>query len=127
MAEIRVLLIDDEEDFVTTLAKRLQLRGFMVRFETDGEQALSLIEASDFNVVILDLMMPGLGGITVLQRIKEFNSRIPVILLTGHSDEKNCLQGMRLGAFDYLMKPLDIDVLIEKMREAVAGNKSINT
>jgi DNA-binding response OmpR family regulator len=99
----------------------------MVRFKTDGEQALSLIEASDFNVVILDLMMPGLGGITVLQRIKEFNSRIPVILLTGHSDEKNCLQGMRLGAFDYLMKPLDIDVLIEKMREAVAGNKSINT
>jgi DNA-binding response OmpR family regulator len=126
MAEISVLLVDDEEDFVTTLAERLQLRGFTVSFETDGEQALSLIEASDLNIVILDLMMPGLGGLEVLQRIKEINPQIPVILLTGHGDEKEGPQGMRLGAFDYLMKPLDIDELVEKIQEAVAGRKSIN-
>ena len=119
MEKIKVLLVDDEEEFVTTLAERLELRGFKAQIATNGETALHLIETDPPHVVVLDVMMPGMGGLEVLQRIKERNPQIPVILLTGHGDTKEGREGMRLGAFDYLMKPLSIDDLIKKMQEAV--------
>jgi len=119
MENTRVLLIDDEEDFVSTLTERLQLREIDATFATDGEQGLHLMASGSFHVVILDVMMPGLGGLEVLQRIKETKPQIPVILLTGHGDEKEAIIGMRLGALDYLMKPVDIEELIIKMQEAV--------
>ena len=119
MAKLKVCIVDDEEEFVTTLAERLELRGFEAQIATDGENALHLIETDPPHVVVLDVMMPGMGGLEVLQRIKELNPQIPVILLTGRSTTKEGLEGMRLGAFDYLMKPLSIDDLIKKMQEAV--------
>lgn len=119
MDNLKVCIVDDEEEFVTTLAERLELRGFKAQIATDGENALHLIETDPPHVVVLDVMMPGMGGLEVLQRIKELNPQIPVILLTGHGDTKEGMEGMRLGAFDYLMKPLSIDDLIKKMQEAV--------
>ena len=119
MDNLKVCIVDDEEEFVTTLAERLELRGFKAQIATDGEKALHLIETDPPHVVVLDVMMPGMGGLEVLQRIKERNPQIPVILLTGHGDTKEGMEGMRLGAFDYLMKPLSIDDLIKKMQEAV--------
>jgi DNA-binding NtrC family response regulator len=119
MAKLKVCIVDDEVEFVTTLAERLELRGFEAQIATDGKKALHLIETDPSQVVILDVMMPGMGGLEVLQRIKEINPQIPVILLTGHSSTKEGREGMRLGAFDYLMKPLNIDDLIKKMQEAV--------
>lgn len=119
MSEWKVLLVDDEEEFVTTLAERLQLRGIQVQTATDGESALRLVEDDPPQVVALDVLMPGIGGFEVLQRIKSQNPEIPVILLTGRGSTKDGIEGMRLGAFDYLMKPLDIDELINKMKEAV--------
>lgn len=119
MAKLKVCIVDDEEEFVTTLAERLELRGFEAQIATDGASALHLIETDPPHVVVLDVMMPGMGGLEVLQRIKELNPQIPVILLTGRSTTKEGLEGMRLGAFDYLMKPLSIDDLIKKMQEAV--------
>ena len=121
MKELSVLLVDDEEEFITTLAERLNLRGIKARIATEGESALSLLETDLPEVVVLDVMMPGIGGIETLQQIRSRYPQIPVILLTGHGSTKDGIEGMRFGAFDYLMKPLDIGELIKKMEEAVKG------
>lgn len=118
---MKVLLVDDEEEFVTTLAERLELRGIQALVATDGEAALALIEADLPQIVILDIMMPGLGGLEVLKRIKVQNPQLPVILLTGRGSTKEGIQGMQLGAADYLMKPIDIEELIKKMQTVIKG------
>ena len=121
MGAFKVLLVDDEEDFVSALAERLQLRGIDAQTATDGETALQLIEASPPQVVVLDVMMPGLSGMHVLQRIKVKRPLLPVILLTGHDSVQAGSAGMKQGAFDYLIKPIDIDELIQKMQDALAS------
>lgn len=118
---IAILLVDDEEEFVSTLAERLEMRGFSPTIATSGQQALSLVESRDFDLVVLDVMMPGIGGLEVMDQVKQQHPEMPVILLTGHGSTKEGMQGMQKGAFDYLMKPLDIDELISKMQEAVSS------
>ncbi len=122
---LRVLLVDDEEDFVQTLAERLELRNVRATLAYDGAGALEALENADVDVVVLDVRMPGLSGIEVLKRIKSARPDLPVILLTGHGDTRDGIEGMRQGAFDYLMKPLDIETLMEKLQEAArsAGRK----
>ena len=119
MCALKVLLVDDEEEFVTTLAERLQLRGIDAQIAKDGESALQLIDSAPPQVVVLDFKMPGLGGADVLQRIKVTHPQIPVILLTGHGSVREVAAGKFQGAFDYLVKPIDIDELITKMRDAL--------
>ena len=118
MDSLKVLLVDDEEDFVTALAERLRLRGLEVQVATDGETALTMIDASPPQVVVLDVLMPGLGGADVLKRIKAKHPQIPVILLTGHGSIREGTDGLRQGAYDYLVKPIDIEELINKMKDA---------
>ncbi len=123
----KVLLVDDEKEFVTTLAERLRLRGIQADETGSGEEALRLIAQNVPHVVILDVMMPGMGGLEVLQRVKSSYPNIEVILLTGIGSAKEGIEGMRLGAFDYLMKPLQIEGLIERIKAAIAkatGEKS---
>ncbi len=120
MNNVKVLLVDDEEEFVSALAERLDIRGIEAKVATDGEQALEIIGDESFDVIVLDVIMPGISGLEVLQRIKSEGIGASVILLTGHGSTKEGLEGMRMGAFDYLMKPLDIDELIAKMKEAAA-------
>jgi DNA-binding response OmpR family regulator len=122
MKNLKILLVDDEEEFVTTLAERLELRGLQSRVALNGEAALQMIEAETFQIVILDVMMPGIGGFEVLRRIKAQHPQLPVILLTGRGSEKEGVKGMQLGAFDYLMKPLNIEELIKKMQEAIESH-----
>ena len=119
MCNLKVCLVDDEKEFVTTLGERLELRGFKTQIATDGEAALQLIENDPPQVVVLDVLMPGLGGLEVLKKIKSSKPEIAVILLTGQGSTKEGIEGMKLGAFDYLMKPIKIDDLIAKMQEAV--------
>ena len=119
MDEYSVLIVDDEEELVTTIAERLQIRGIKAQTATDGETALKMIEANPPQVVVLDVMMPGLGGIEILQRMNAQNLKIPVILLTGYGSTEQGMEGMKLGAFDYLMKPCDLNNLIGKIQEAV--------
>jgi DNA-binding response OmpR family regulator len=119
MDEYRVLIVDDEEELATTIAERLQIRGIQAQTATDGETALKMIEANPPQVVVLDVMMPGMGGIEVLQRMKAKNLKIPVILLTGYGSAEKGAEGMKLGAFDYLMKPCDLNNLVGKIQEAV--------
>ena len=120
MSNLKVLLVDDEEEFVSALAERLDIRGIDSQVATDGEQALEILESQSFDVIVLDVIMPGISGLEVLQRVKEMQNKAAIILLTGHGSTKEGLEGMRMGAFDYLMKPLDIDELIAKMKEAAA-------
>ena len=118
MGKLKVLLVDDEEEFVSTLAERLQLREIETIVATDGNEALRVIDTDKPPVVVLDVMMPGIGGLDVLQQIKRTYPQIQVILLTGRGSTNDGIKGMRLGAFDYLMKPVKIEDLIQKMNEA---------
>jgi DNA-binding NtrC family response regulator len=115
----KVLLVDDEKEFVSTLAERLRLRGIQAEETGSGEEALRLIAHAPPQVVVLDVMMPGMGGLEVLQRVKSTYPNIEVILLTGIGSTKEGVEGMRLGAFDFLMKPLQIEELIEKIGAAI--------
>jgi len=114
-----VLLVDDEEEFVSALSERLMLRGIEVEIALDGEEALARMKEKPPNVVILDVMMPGLSGLEVLKRIRGSHPQTQVILLTGQGSTKEGIEGMRLGAFDYLIKPVDIEEMLERMKEAV--------
>lgn len=115
---VDILLVDDEAGFVKTLAERLELRGFATRVATDGETALDRIADHPPDIVLLDVMMPKMGGLAVLRRIKIDRPEMPVILLTGRGSTADGIDGMRLGALDYLMKPLDINELIRKIDES---------
>lgn len=123
MEKLKVLLVDDEEDFVSTLSERLQLRNITTLVATDGEEALQIIDTDKPPVVVLDVLMPGMGGLDVLRQIKRSYPRIQVIILTGRGSTKEGIKGMRLGAFDYLMKPVKIEMLMQKMNEALQAAK----
>jgi len=114
-----VLLVDDEVDFISTLAERLEIRGINARVAYDGESALAAVAEDVPQVMVLDVMMPGMRGIDVLQRVKESHPGVQVILLTGQGKTRDGIEGMRHGAFAYLMKPLDLEELIRTMGEAV--------
>jgi len=116
--EFRVLIVDDEEDFVVTLEKRLRKRNLEVGTALDGPQALELIKEKAFDVVVLDVKMPGMDGLEVLRKVKQMEPLTEVIMLTGHASIESGIEGMKLGAFDYLMKPINIDELMAKMRSA---------
>lgn len=119
MAEsFNVLIVDDEEDFRETLVKRLQKRRLNVFGAESGQRALDLMNTLIFDVVVLDVKMPGLDGIDTLREMKKKNPLMEVILLTGHASMESGVEGMNLGAFDYVMKPVNIDDLMEMIRQA---------
>ncbi|MDA3917676.1 MAG: response regulator [Deltaproteobacteria bacterium] len=115
----KILLIDDEEEFISTLAERLELRGYTCKTAEDGESGLRMIEEQNFDITVIDLMMPGMSGLETLRQIKIISDELPVILLTGHGSTKDGLEGMSIGASDFLMKPIDINVLLEKINIAL--------
>ncbi|MCG6911394.1 MAG: response regulator [Deltaproteobacteria bacterium] len=116
---IRVLLVDDEETFARNLERLLKFRGFDTAVALDGYSALaSLQDPSGFDVVVLDVKMPGMDGIATLKQIRKSRPKVEVIMLTGHATVESGVQSIREGAYDYLMKPCDIEDLAEKIREA---------
>ena len=119
MKEISVLIVDDEEELAATIAERLEIRGIKTQTASDGDSALSLLKTHPSDVVVLDLMMPGTGGLEILKQIKLLNNDIPVILLTGYGSKERSIEGMNSGAFDYVLKPCNLDDLITKIQEAV--------
>lgn len=118
MERFKVLVVDDEEDFLETIVKRLRDRNLEVSGALSGEAALALMEAQDFDVVVLDVRMPGMDGIEALKEMKKRKPLTEVIMLTGHASVESGIQGMQLGAFDYVMKPVPLDELLDKMRQA---------
>ena len=120
MNTAKILLVDDEKPFVETMMKRLKKREIDVVPAYDGQEALTCLEKnSDVEAVILDIKMPNMDGMTALKEIKKNFPLIEVIMLTGHATVETGIEGMKMGAFDYLMKPCDMDQLIEKVNEAV--------
>ena len=115
---ISVLLVDDEEAFVQTLAKRLALRRFNVYTATRKNRVYETLSGNLIDVVLLDVRMPDLDGIEATKDIKAAYPLIEVILLTGHASMEASLEGMKLGAFDYLLKPVNIDELVYKIEDA---------
>ena len=118
---MRVLLVDDEAEFVSALAERLNLRGFEADTANSGVEALRKIDASPPDVVLLDVLMPGLSGVEVLKQIKRDHPQVQVILLTGRGSWDG-IQGIREGAYDCLMKPIQIEELMQIMTDAVESN-----
>lgn len=118
MAALRVLFVDDEEELVSTVVERLDLRGIDATGAMSGEEALTRIEEQTFDVVVLDVRMPGLGGFDVIKRIKQSHPGLEVILVSGHGAKEAAETGLGLGAFDYLQKPVDLEDLIAILHRA---------
>jgi DNA-binding response OmpR family regulator len=115
---IRLLLVDDEEGYVKVLAKRMTRRNMEVSTALSGSEGIQRLRKQDFDVAILDLKMEDMDGIEVLRVFKKMVPAMPVIMLTGHGTEKAAREGLEVGAFDYLMKPCDLEELVEKIRAA---------
>lgn len=114
----RVLLVDDEEEFITTLAARLETRNLNVTTATRGQDAVDLTDRQDFDVIILDVSMPGMDGIETLRRIKEKHPEAEIIMLTGHGTIQTTVEAMKLGAEDYIEKPVEMPALLQKIKDA---------
>jgi DNA-binding NtrC family response regulator len=114
----KVLIVDDEKDFVEMFSMRLKGQGETVSTAHSGKEALKVLENSAIDVVILDIRMPGMDGIDTLKQIKKLYPSIEVILLTGHGSAETAVDGMKLGAFDYLMKPADFEDIKIKLENA---------
>jgi DNA-binding NtrC family response regulator len=118
MGSFDVLFVDDELDFLDTVVKRIQKRNVNAYGAKNGEEALALLQQRSADVVVLDVRMPGMDGLEVLKQIKRSYPLIEVIMLTGHASLEVAIEGMELGAFDYLMKPVEIDDLLYKLQDA---------
>ena len=112
------LFVDDEVEYIETLMKRLHKRGVEVSMATSGEEALEWIGQHTVEVIVLDVKMPGMDGIQTLREIKKIKPQVEVIMLTGHANLEAASEGMALGAFDYLMKPFNIDELFYRVQDA---------
>jgi DNA-binding NtrC family response regulator len=117
-AALRVLLVDDEEDYVRTMAERMEMRELGSDVALTGEQALRMIESDPPDVMVLDLRMPGMGGLEVLERVKQAHPELEVIILTGRGSDEDEDEARRLGAFDYVRKPVDLADLVDTIRRA---------
>ncbi len=118
MDNFRILIVDDEDDFREAIIKRLRARKVDIEGANSGSKALEMLNEKDFDVVVLDVKMPGMDGIETLREIKLKKPLIEVIMLTGHASVESGIQGMQLGAFDYVMKPVALDDLMDKLRQA---------
>ncbi len=122
MKEFKVLMVDDEEDFVKTLAERMKMRDLDSEVALNGEQALQIVDDQIPDVMVLDLKMPGIEGMEVLRRVRKAYPQVQVVILTGHGSEKDEAEARRLGAYDYLQKPVDIEKLIQTLKTRIRKN-----
>lgn len=116
--EASVLLVDDEKQFLDALSQRLETRGLKVNAVTSGEAAIEQAKDKHFDAIIVDLAMPGIDGIETLKRIKKDRPDLEIIMLTGRATVKSGIEAMKLGAEDFLEKPVDLKVLLEKIGKA---------
>ena len=118
MDGLKVLIIDDEVVFCENMAKLLNTRGYQVKTVNEGEEAISALKKEVYDVVVLDLKMPGMNGIDVLKKINELGVSSQVIMLTGHGGVDTAMEAVKLGAFDYIPKPCEVDELSEMINNA---------
>jgi DNA-binding response OmpR family regulator len=118
MKDIRILLVDDEEEFVRALSERLQLRDLSSRTAFSGDQAMKFVGEAAPHIIVLDLAMPGTSGMDVLRLVKKRYPDVQVIMLTGHGNDLDEAEARSIGVFDWLRKPVDIEVLVARIRAA---------
>ena len=118
MAEMKVLLVDDEETYVQTLSERLKMRDLKNDTVYDGSQAIEFVDENEPDVMVLDLKMPGIDGMEVLRQVKKKYPNIQVIILTGHGTDRDEDESRRLGVYDFLKKPVDIEELVGRIKAA---------
>lgn len=118
MNKIKVLLVDDEQTFIEALSERLHMRDLVNETVFDGEQALEFVDEKEPDVMILDLKMPGIDGMEVLRQVTNKFPKMQVIILTGHGTDRDEEESRRLGVFDYLKKPVDIELLVSRIKAA---------
>ena len=121
----KILLVDDEVVFTDNMSRLLKSRGYLVKAVNEGDSAVDILESENFDVVVLDLKMPGMDGITTLKEINKLDIFTEVLILTAHGSVDTAMEAMKLGAYDYLVKPCEIDELIEKIEGAWANKDRI--
>ena len=121
----KILLVDDEKEFVQTLSERLRMRDMGTAVVYDGNSALAQIQRDEPEVMIIDLKMPGIDGMELLKQVKQTCPRIQVIVMTGHGSEQDKKKCMDLGAFSYMQKPVDINLLSESLKKAYKKIKAV--
>ena len=124
MESVRVLIVDDEEELVSALTERLELRGFVAGGATSGDAALDALESGAWDVVLLDVRMPGIGGFDLTRRIRSEHPDTAVVLLTGRTSADDEEESRAAGAFAYLIKPIPIERLEEALRTAAGRRES---
>ncbi|RJO64818.1 MAG: response regulator [Myxococcales bacterium] len=117
---MKVLLVDDEKEFADYMRKRLERRDMEVQVVHSGEEALTYINKNPVDVIILDMLMPGMSGTETLKHVKEQRPETEVVMLTGHGTIESAVEGIKLGAYEYLLKPCDLDDLIKTINDAFA-------
>lgn len=118
--DTKILIADDEVEFASTLAARLELRGYLTEMVNSGGAALEAVAKEEPDILLLDLKMPDLDGLEVLAKLREDHKELKVIILTGHGSFSAASQGMELKAFDYILKPVELNLLLDKINEATA-------
>jgi two-component system OmpR family response regulator len=121
MADLRLLLVDDEVEFLEPMKARIERRGIACATAASGAEALAILGASPVDCAVVDVKMPEMDGLELLRRLRRLHPEVPVILLTGHASSELGVQGMELGAFEYLLKPVELDELLDTIRRAAAG------
>ena len=125
MEKMRIMLVDDEERYLQTTARLIEKKGYEVLTAQSGEAALEILKVQTVHVVVLDMKMPGMDGNETLKAIKAIYPLVEVIMLTGHATVDSAIDGLRNGAFDYLMKPADLDQILEKALDAFEKRQRI--
>lgn len=126
MSDIKILLVDDEQEFINALSERLEMRDLKSNTALDGEQALKFVGDQEPDIVILDLNMPGINGMDVLRSVRTSYPHVQVIIQTGRGNDLDEAEARELGVFDYLKKPVDIELLVDRIRAAVKDMRTYN-
>ena len=124
MSELTLLMVDDEIEFLEPMSARLTRRGVACKLAQSGDEALSLLASSRVDCAVVDVKMPGMDGLELLRRLRRGHPEVPVVLLTGHASAELGVRGMELGAFDYLLKPVELEELLDTIRRAVASARA---
>jgi DNA-binding NtrC family response regulator len=126
MAKTRVLIVDDEQEFAKTLAERMNTRGLQAEAVFSGDDALKAVKSSGFDVVVLDLAMPGMDGLETLKKMLEINPDLQVIMLTGQATVGKGVEAVKEGAFEFLEKPIRMEALVERIDKAKSKSTEIS-
>ena len=123
MNGLRALLVDDDEEFVSTLVERLDYRGVTAGYAIDGEKALEMLQKTSYDVVVVDLKLPGMSGVELVHILRKAYPKLPIIMITGHGSGTDQEYEKPEGVYDFLPKPIDISELVTKMKEAIEANE----